>query len=421
MGFPAASRADLKLTELWDEPDESTGFSDAFNGWCVEPGDGSAGYALLRDAAQVEFALGTEFEHFRALQKYEGVWSESRGVVEAELLLPRPSPFLAHPFYWIQKSLGLGSSSVGPKTPPADTIIPIPVEPPNVEVELAFACREQLVWRTGSPAINVFDSNALIPVIRIRRLAPLAAEGAITLLETLGLAAILELELSCRVAARLKVPYPFRLRFDGPPMTPAFGTLRRYPPSVPAQLYLHARLNEDDAANTFLSLYHVLEYFFPHFSCLAEAAVIRKKLLSRSHALADMAESEIATILGEGRFATGARGIGKEKDQLVATVEAAITSEELRRLLICNGFKDFYTSLTPPLVSQRIRVEEPKANLRRELAERLYAIRCRIVHKKSSSADVLLPFAAEVADLHYDLKLIEDLARRLLSATSLPL
>ena len=58
-----------------------------------------------------------------------------------------------------------------------------------------------------------------------------------------------------------------------------------------------------------------------------------------------------------------------------------------------------------------------------EVSERIYEIRCRIVHTKSNEGnfEVLLPYSNEVKELNFDLELIEFLSRKILIASSRPL
>lgn len=62
-------------------------------------------------------------------------------------------------------------------------------------------------------------------------------------------------------------------------------------------------------------------------------------------------------------------------------------------------------------------------NLRQEVADRMYEIRCRIVHTKGSEGEMelLLPFSTEAKRLGYDIELIEFIARKVIVAASRPL
>ena len=58
-----------------------------------------------------------------------------------------------------------------------------------------------------------------------------------------------------------------------------------------------------------------------------------------------------------------------------------------------------------------------------EVSERIYEIRCRIVHSKASEGDfdVLLPYSSGIKKLNFDLELIEFISRKVLIASSRPL
>jgi hypothetical protein len=65
------------------------------------------------------------------------------------------------------------------------------------------------------------------------------------------------------------------------------------------------------------------------------------------------------------------------------------------------------------------------ADLRNEVADRIYDIRCKIVHAKSdggpSNAEPLLPFSKDADSLGFDIGLARYIARRVLINSSTPL
>lgn len=67
---------------------------------------------------------------------------------------------------------------------------------------------------------------------------------------------------------------------------------------------------------------------------------------------------------------------------------------------------------------------EGATGIRESAADRIYDVRCRIVHSKESEAygDAILPFSPE-ADLlaQHDIELVRFIARRVLVAASRPL
>jgi hypothetical protein len=80
----------------------------------------------------------------------------------------------------------------------------------------------------------------------------------------------------------------------------------------------------------------------------------------------------------------------------------------------------FFSKKTP-LTEKKISLENAEVDLRNQIADRIYDIRCKIVHTKFSdedSDDVLLPSSEETSRLHYDIDLLQYLASKSLIASS---
>lgn len=84
--------------------------------------------------------------------------------------------------------------------------------------------------------------------------------------------------------------------------------------------------------------------------------------------------------------------------------------------------QEFLSARAKRLTEHKIPVANANADLRNDVADRLYDIRCKIVHTKSDNrngdTELLLPFSKEAEQLHYDIELIEYLAQRTLIASS---
>ena len=94
-------------------------------------------------------------------------------------------------------------------------------------------------------------------------------------------------------------------------------------------------------------------------------------------------------------------------------------------LTIRDNIKTFYSEKDgawKALSTVKISLDDPNRDLREAIAERIYDIRCRIVHTKSDGgqtrSEVLLPFSKEADDLVVDVDLIQYIARQVLIATS---
>ena len=68
----------------------------------------------------------------------------------------------------------------------------------------------------------------------------------------------------------------------------------------------------------------------------------------------------------------------------------------------------------------KISIKNDSSDLIKEVAERIYDIRCLIVHTKSDYK-IMNPFSPEVKKMIYDLELIEFIAKKVLIASSRPI
>lgn len=378
------------------------------HGWFVSSQAGEfSGSAHLRHEEDVEFALSTQFEKWRPIDGYEAMWSPT-GRIEAELVGRDRRGVLAdkHPLETLVRRLGVTC----PKNL-RDLCIPIPTPSGGPRISLGYSSSELHVWRTVSPAVHLI-SNGLLPVMRLVGSRARDQYQALEQLESWGHAALLELDTCTGVPLRFRTHYPFRIHF---PLTRSRRAIREVtlsPETTPTRLYLHARqVDSGNAAARFLGYYQVLEYYFPRYSIQAEVDRLRGEL-----GFAGVADDVLVDIV---RNTHHPMGIGREAKQFEQLLAAVTPGDELRALIQADPLlANFYAQASMPLVDKRISACNPQSNLPKQVADRLYRIRCRIVHTKEQEGDeVFVPFAAEAADLYADTRLLGELARRVLVAT----
>ena len=117
---------------------------------------------------------------------------------------------------------------------------------------------------------------------------------------------------------------------------------------------------------------------------------------------------------------------GHERSQLRATLLERVDAEALRSFLESHtDRRDFFLAEGKPSPYQRLSLGNPSADLRTEVSDRIYEIRCRIVHTKSDAPGdipaLLLPFSQEADELVFDIELIRYVAQRVLIAASVNL
>jgi hypothetical protein len=108
---------------------------------------------------------------------------------------------------------------------------------------------------------------------------------------------------------------------------------------------------------------------------------------------------------------------------LRATLAECVDADALRAFLeSVPDRKAFYQAKGQ--LYHKIPLSNPAADLRNDVADRIYDIRCKIVHSKNDSREgeleLLLPFSKEAGQLGFDIELVQYLARLVLVAASTP-
>jgi len=185
----------------------------------------------------------------------------------------------------------------------------------------------------------------------------------------------------------------------------------------PLNLYWYATSAYEMPILQFLVYYQVLEFYFPIYSrreVQAEVAnIVKDPQFNPDHHL------DIGKVISTVQTKLG-RGYGDERAQMRATIKGCVQDKEVRELLerddIKEHFKADYKKLSPVKVS----VENKGLDLREQLAERLYDIRCKIVHTKSDETEIerIRPFTKEEDLLAVEVEIVEFIARKAIIAGS---
>jgi len=171
----------------------------------------------------------------------------------------------------------------------------------------------------------------------------------------------------------------------------------------------------------FLAYYQVIEFYF--FSYSQEEARRKVRNILKDPTFRTDRDTDIAKVLGAVNVK--GRGYGDERSQLRATLQACIDSNSLREFLSENDDrKEFFSNKQKGLANHKVPINNPEADLRHDVADLIYEIRCRIVHTKGDNregdVDLLLPFSKEAELLYHDIELMQYVARQVLINASSP-
>ena len=355
-------------------------------------------------------ALDSTMERWRFVDGYQAIWSSELATIECELAFGPTRQVLRR----VARALGqLTDESTDPPS------IQYPSEPSGPQVTLGPASSEYSVLAGRRP--TAFRRS----VIRIATDRLDTHESARDLLERVGNAILFQIDLATDAPLYLAEERSDNLvrrrRITDPTFSPPAYDYDKEPMS----LYWYGRTAVGMPLLQFLALYQVLEFYFPIYSQRDAQQVIRDRL--KDPRFNPQRDADVNNLLMSIKAAVSGRGFGEERAQLRATILACVTADEMRSFFEEDDTrKEFFATKQADLIvaDQRIPLHSSASDVRAEVADRIYEIRCRIVHTKSGGDGdqaLMLPFSREARGLGYDLELISFLAREVLIAASRPL
>ena len=274
-----------------------------------------------------------------------------------------------------------------------------------------------------SAILSVLSRSAVIPrapVLKIEGLTFSTHDRAVTLLEKIANSLLFQIDLnyntplglrkSRRMRPASRRPAKDRKELEFP--------LHEYD-DAPIALYWYARSATQMPLLQYLAYYQTIEFYFPSY---AEAEARREvRVILKDPTFRPDHDADMGILLSSMRITPGF--YGDERTQLRTTLNACLSAEELRSYLeVDDARKKFFSSKTKGLTDQRVALNTPSADLRNDVADRIYDIRCKIVHTKGlaveGKVDLLLPFSKEAELLYADIDLIQYVARQVLIAAS---
>jgi hypothetical protein len=190
----------------------------------------------------------------------------------------------------------------------------------------------------------------------------------------------------------------------------------------PSSLYWYARSALSMPLLQFLSFYQCLEFYFPHYSRQETIAKIKNILKSP---LFDGAKDSSINVVVNATLEGHRGSLLEERKQLAATLRHCIDATALRDFLTATDERKRYFEHDYKKISQKRIVLSEGAPVVEQTADRIYDIRCKVVHTKNLDAgegdEIILPFSHEEQLMIDDVELVQFLARNVLIASSTPL
>jgi hypothetical protein len=249
-------------------------------------------------------------------------------------------------------------------------------------------------------------------------------DNAVSLLESVTSALFFELDLTHSISLTL-LRSPPRLRAGNPVQVtdePERSALRlptkKYPNDA-VSLYAYARSATSMPLLQFLGYYQCIEYFFPQYWNNELLSRLRRTLSDpRFNTDNDRDLGRLLQVVSSGSRGGG----GPEREQLRTTIEACIDQSELRSLLEdeLDGYLAGLSDKNRLRGVRALAIRDRNHPLSHQVADRIYDLRCRVVHSKDDAAsaypEVLLPFSREADRLGPDIALIRAIAQKVIIA-----
>lgn len=366
--------------------------------------------------------LNSEFEKFRFIHGYEAIWSKEKRTIEAEINisrnhLSRLNTYLNKP----EKEDILGNN---------DELIKIPLPSfQDLDISLEYNSAEFLILSNARE--QSLRKNIRKITLKIKNSNIETHDEAKDVLEKIANSLFFQIDLSFEIPInleshrenlknRLEKIRRKRLLID----ESAIITEPKYEYDIePISLYWFAKQPNQMPSFQYLAFYQAIEFYFS--ICSNFDAKQKVQGIIKDPRFNPNKDSEIAKIISTIQNISGNKSFGNERDQLKATISYCTNNEELREFFILDNkrFKFYEDNISKVLSKQKISVKNEKADYITEISERIYEIRCRIVHSKASEGafETLLPYSSELKKLNYDIELIEFIARKILVATSKPI
>jgi len=265
-------------------------------------------------------------------------------------------------------------------------------------------------WRMGNPW----------PSLKIRGMKRSEHDNLAQILDVYSSAFFFELDLRFEIPLSLERnqrPVQFLEKGEFLKSGPPIAMPKNKYAQQATSLYFYARSAAGMPLLQFLAYYQAIEFFYPSFWHAEVIRRIRNEIKDPRFDINNDGELQrlisIATNSG--------RNSSSERQQLRATIDACVDEKTVKDFIETKALRRDFLSKKNALGSV------PQINFRSEslieqVASRVYAIRCRIVHSKedggATGSDVLLPYSAEADRLTYDIELIRFLAQKVIVAGS---
>lgn len=383
-------------------------------------------FMVYRDK-YLDQALNCNFEKFRFLKGYEAIWSTEFGIIEAEVgNADTRGRFF---FNRLHKLINKPQENEEEENEEEITIIELP-DVKDFKISLGY-CTQEFAFLTGTRERGPRGRNLRRITLKIQNSKATTHDLNKDLLEKIANSIFFQIDLAFEIPINLQTQREGWIERRNKRMrkqmfvdeSATISEPKYEYDAEPISLYWYAKESMNMPIFQYLAFYQTIEFYFPIYSSFEAKQKIQS--LIKDPRFNPNRDADISKIISTIKVSSGGKSFGNERDQINATIKACTDNTELIAFFKAdeNRFNFYANNKGKNLSSQKISVKNETTDFVTEVSERIYEIRCRIVHSKASEGnfDVLLPYSAEVKNMNYDLELIEFVSRKVLITSSRPL
>ncbi len=402
------SRAGLPCERVPDPQAEST-FSLRIQ---FPSGRGQRTVAIANET-RAKLLRSTDFESVRFLGDYDAIVDTNDETIEARVLvrLPELRRLQSLQAGLLRSSVeGLEGDGEAEDADSFRSSRPIQLRLSRSGVELELSDASAKIRSMTRPPVTRGVS------LKVRGAEARTQDAAISILETLANGFFFDLDIRYQAhltLVRYHRPGP-RVRV-APSLQPPEFPRNKYA-AEPLALYTYGRSATGLPLLEFLAYYQVLEYFFPVFTREQLVRQVRRTLRNPAFDIND--DLAISRLISD--VSPSSRGSLSEREQLRATLRACASVSLLRDFVASSSAVKAHFCDKAQAISgvSRLLLVNSSADLRDQVADRVYDLRCRVVHAKQeggeAGVDLLLPSSKEAQSLQLDVQLVRLLAQQAL-------
>ncbi|MEY9867271.1 hypothetical protein ABIE66_002650 [Peribacillus sp. B2I2] len=389
---------------------------------------------------QINEIFDTNFEKYRLIKGFEGIWSKDLKSIECEI--ETGVPFSRNLLSVLDKLLAedttkesisdvdeIQDNEIDEENESSISMVRVYTSN-NIEVNFGYCSKELAVFSSLKSMVSLDRMMGRVITLQIKGIDVSTHEEALQYLLKISNSLFFQIShylyfpmklRNERINRRDRVRHHLKVDEFQSPLSNSVILKYEYD-NEPMSLYIHGRNSSDLPLNQFLSFYQTIEYYFPIYSNI-EAKQKIKRLLKDPlfDPNNDTKLTKILSIVQANRSGE----IGDERSQLKATVKHCIEDMDLREFILENVERKEYFEKNngKKLSACTINVKGKNNDIVNEVCERIYDIRCRIVHKKANGYDgeMILPYSSENKYIKHDINLVEFVAQKVLIDNSRPL